>query len=570
MTEVAPVTARNLPPLTDDNRAFLQGGREGRLMVGRCPGCGRWALPPHTVCPDCGQGLLAVAASGRARLLTWTTNSHPYHPDLPVPYLIAVVVLVEQDDLRLATNLIGCTEADIRPGMELAVAFENHGESFYPVFRPVDAADGATGSATTPRLPEAAEATPTAGIDRAAVGGGRMASGKARPAAAPERGAVISGIGMSRIGRRTGQAHADMTMAAVREAIADAGLAPGDIDGVASLGDTPPAEVARALGIEPRFHGGGVDDGGLLAPVMASAVAIGEQRARHVVVYRTVQMLGGGMAPTEGAQRPAGDALAALGRVMVDAGDLLAANAFSAANWLALTARRHMDLYGTTKEQLGWLAVNSRRNAGLNPAAVYRDPITMDDYLAARPVSSPFGLLDCDVPVDGSIAFVLSSAAYGPDAPHRAPRLEAIGVSPGTGGWFHRPDYPRMASWDAAADLWSRTELRPGDVQMAQLYDGFTFLTLAWLEALGLCGEGESGPFVEGASRICLTGELPLNTYGGQLSAGRMHGYWVLHEACLQMRGQAGDRQVPRTPEVAVVGVGGGPIAGCLLLTGPR
>jgi len=132
---------------------------------------------------------------------------------------------------------------------------------------------------------------------------------------------------------------------------------------------------------------------------------------------------------------------------------------------------------------------------------------------------------------------------------------------------MQRADFPKMASVEAAAEMWSRTDLRPADVDVAELYDGFTFLTFAWLEALGLCGDGEAGPFVEGATRIALDGQLPLNTYGGQLSAGRMHGYWVLHEACLQLRGEAGARQVPRQPEVAVVSVGGGPIAGCLLLT---
>ena len=123
-----------------------------------------------------------------------------------------------------------------------------------------------------------------------------------------------------------------------------------------------------------------------------------------------------------------------------------------------------------------------------------------------------------------------------------------------------------MASIDAAADLWSKTDLTPSDVDIAELYDGFTFLTFAWLEALGFCGTGESGPFVEGGTRIALDGELPVNTYGGQLSAGRMHGYWVLHEACLQLRGEAGERQVDGA-EVAAVSVGGGPIAGCILLT---
>jgi acetyl-CoA acetyltransferase len=115
--------------------------------------------------------------------------------------------------------------------------------------------------------------------------------------------------------------------------------------------------------------------------------------------------------------------------------------------------------------------------------------------------------------------------------------------------------------------MWERTDLRPSDVDMAQLYDGFSILPLVWLEALELCGRGESGAFIEGGARIALDGELPLNTYGGQLSAGRMHGYWVLHEACVQLRGQAGPRQVPGRHEVAVVSNGGGPIAGCLLLT---
>jgi acetyl-CoA acetyltransferase len=226
-----------------------------------------------------------------------------------------------------------------------------------------------------------------------------------------------------------------------------------------------------------------------------------------------------------------------------------------------------MDVYGTTREHLGWVAINARRNAGRNPLAVYRDPITMEDYLNARPVSAPFGLFDCDVPVDGSIALVVSTASHRPNSPHGAVTIEAAGGASGAGGWTARPDYPRMAAADAAADMWSKTTLKPGDVELAELYDGFTFLTLAWLEALGFCADGEAGPFVEGGQRIGLDGELPLNTYGGQLSAGRMHGYWVLHEACQQLRGCAGPTALPTRPEVAVVSAGGGPIAGCVLLS---
>ena len=123
--------------------------------------------------------------------------------------------------------------------------------------------------------------------------------------------------------------------------------------------------------------------------------------------------------------------------------------------------QRHMHLYGTTKEQLGWLAVNSRRNAALNPRAVYREPMTMDDYLAARVVSTPFGLFDCDVPIDGSIAIRHLAPPTTPRLPKPAVRVEAIGGAAGRGGWVQRPDYPKMASVDAAAEIWSRTDLTP-------------------------------------------------------------------------------------------------------------
>jgi acetyl-CoA acetyltransferase len=392
-----------------------------------------------------------------------------------------------------------------------------------------------------------------------------------------EKDAIISGIGISRIGRRTGIPGLDLTMESVRAAIDDAGLAPSDIDGIATLGDTPAAEVNAALGIEASDCGTGFSTGGLLNPVISACRAVSEGHARHVLIYRTIQMLGGTILAKQDENAPPppmakmfdtpeGETPPVVGP-MDDVNDLVAAHAYSAANWLALACRRHMELYGTTKEQLGWLAINSRRNAALNPLAVYRDPITMSDYLSARPVSLPLSLLDCDVPIDGSVALVVSAADYAKDSPHRAVKVEAVGGSNGAGGWFHRADYPKMASADAATQMWSRTDLTPADLNLAELYDGFTFLTFAWLEALGICGDGEAGPFVEGAERIALNGALPLNTYGGQLSAGRMHGYWLLHEACLQLRGEAGERQVSSRPEVAVAAVGGGPIAGCLLLT---
>ena len=373
-------------------------------------------------------------------------------------------------------------------------------------------------------------------------------------ASSPEQRSIISGIGISRIGRHTGIPGPQLTSESARAAIADAGLTPDDVDGIATVGSTPPDVTARALGSDPRFRDDG-SGGGLLAPLMGAMAGVAAGAARHVLVYRTVEM-------DEGAG--GGHMTRSIGS-MGDVASLTAYHAYSAANWLAMHCRRHMALYGTTREQLGALAVNSRANAARNPRAVFREAITLDDYLAARPISDPFGLLDCDVPIDGSIALVVSHTDHAVGCDHPV-RVAAMGGTEPRGGWYQRDDYPSMSAVDSAAALWARTELTPADVDFAELYDGFTFLTLSWLEALGFCGVGESGPFVAEPGRIALDGSFPLNTYGGQLSAGRMHGYWVVHEACLQLRGQAGERQVPRH-EVAAVSSGGGPLCGSLLLT---
>jgi acetyl-CoA acetyltransferase len=247
----------------------------------------------------------------------------------------------------------------------------------------------------------------------------------------------------------------------------------------------------------------------------------------------------------------------------------------SAANWIAMMATRHFHEFGTTREHLGAIAINARTNAALNPKAIYTDPLSMDDYLGVRLVSWPFGLCDCDVPADGCTAVIVSRSDSAPDLRKAPIRVEAVGSAiHGRPSWDQWDDLTTMALRDAGAQLWTRTDLSPADVDVAELYDGFTFITLAWLEALGFCAKGEGGPFVEGGSRIARDGLLPLNTHGGQLTGGRLHGYGFLHEACTQLWGEAGDRQVARAngtstsrPEVALAAAGGGPLASCLLLT---
>ena len=186
-----------------------------------------------------------------------------------------------------------------------------------------------------------------------------------------ERRCVISGIGISEIGRRTGVSGLALTEAASRAAIADAGLTPRDIDGVTTVGETPLTEASAALGLEPAWTGeGGTGVGGSMAGVHNACRAVASGAARHVLVYRSVAMLGGALTADQ-ARRD--DARASSGgsemaSAMGDFGELLAFHAYSAANWIGMHARRHMHLYGTTREQMGWIAVNARRHAALNPA----------------------------------------------------------------------------------------------------------------------------------------------------------------------------------------------------------
>ena len=190
-----------------------------------------------------------------------------------------------------------------------------------------------------------------------------------------EQGAIVSGIGISRIGRKTGIAGHRPDRRIVREAIADAGLSPADIDGIATMGERPVAEAAARLGIEHSLDRRAMGRWGLLSPVVNAFHAVATGEARHVLVYRTVNMMGGSVLPQPQGRRRAGrpsparrpSAGGRRGTRWATSRGCSPAHAYSAANWLALHARRHMHLYGTTKEQLGWLAINSRRNAALNP-----------------------------------------------------------------------------------------------------------------------------------------------------------------------------------------------------------
>jgi acetyl-CoA acetyltransferase len=387
-----------------------------------------------------------------------------------------------------------------------------------------------------------------------------------------EKNCAITGIGQSEIYRKPTVQPLELGLRACERAVADAGLTMADIDGVACWPATPPgtaygfasaaiADVCQSLGIKPNWWSE-ANMGAQISSIMEACAAIAAGYANHVLCYRSVGQRWIPRIP--GGAAAAGNHPAPVGPYEY----MIPYQAPSAAIWCAIHANTHMTRYGITREQMGWIPVVQRRNASLNPNAIYREPFTIEEYLEARMISTPFSLLDCDIPCDGTTAVIVSRADAARDLPNKPVRIEAFGA----GGqvrmetWIARPDYPHMALNDATKQMWNRTDLTPADVDTMHLYDGFTWLTMAWMEAFGFCGEGESGAFIEGGQRISLDGELPLNPNGGQLSEGRMHGLGFVHEAVTQLRGQGGPRQVKKDVKVSAVGSGGGPLGGAMLL----
>jgi acetyl-CoA acetyltransferase len=390
-----------------------------------------------------------------------------------------------------------------------------------------------------------------------------------------ERDAVISGIGRSAVGRKLGRSGLSLTVDAALQAIADAGLTRDDIDGLStypglvnsSPGMSPvgTADLQDALRLRLNWFSGGGEVPAQLGAVFNAVAAVSTGLANHVLVFRTVTE-----SSAQTAQRRASVVGSGTDRVGGMMQWMVPFQAVSAANWIGVYAQRYMHEYGLTREQLGQIPLNQRRHAQRYEGAIFRDPLTLDDYLDARIVSYPLGLYDCDIPCDGSCAVIISRADAAPEL-NQVVRIESIGSAlTGRNSWDQRGDLTETAAHDCVPMMWARTDLTIDDVDTVQLYDGFSFLTITWLEALGLFPKGEAGPWLEaGEARIGLGGEIPLNTNGGQLSGGRLHGYGYLYEACAQLRGEAIGRQVDGA-EVAVVGAGGGPLGGCMLLTKDR
>ncbi|HEU5307925.1 MAG TPA: OB-fold domain-containing protein [Acidimicrobiia bacterium] len=560
---MAESSGRLLPELTENNEFFWKSGEDGTLRFQRCSACGELRHPPVAVCPYCQSNEWAPAAvSGRAVVAGFTINEHTWLPTFPPPYVIAIVAIEEDDRVRLTTNIVHCEPADVFVGMKVRVVFEHDEDVWIPLFEPTSETDKG----------------PFPAVDETS----RVARPMPKGAKKFEDEVAITGIGMSQVGRRLMVDPITLTVAAAKQAIADAGLEPSDIDGLSTYpgpgigvgmsegGITALEEVMR---LRPLWINSGIELPGQGGSVTAAMLAVAGGLCNHVLCFRTVWE-----ATYAAKERAAMNARASSGMLALQkspriGGDMqwrMPFGASSASNWIAMQASAHFDRFGTTKETLGWIALNARKNAARTPWAIYKEPLTMDDYLNARTITTPFGLYDCDVPCDGSVAIIVSRRDLAGDMRQPAVHLEAVGTA-----------ITERISWDQgtldheplvqgpAAHLWTRTDLKPADVDMAQLYDGFSFNCLSWLEALGFCGWGEAKDFLDGGVNIALDGVLPLNTHGGQLSSGRLHGYGFIHEAVTQLRGQAGERQVV-DGETAVVSTGGGAPGGVFLFTKAR
>ena len=368
---------------------------------------------------------------------------------------------------------------------------------------------------------------------------------------------AIAGIGFSAIERQSSTPLGEHAMVAARAAIDDAGLQLTDIDGLATYPTAPFAGAKNQDGedvITPEFFLTGAQFGdiawysqagaGLVASAMRDATnALIADACNYALVWRAMYV-----------------PLGAYVRVPTshfggDAQFTAPYGISSPIQWHALAYRRYMELYDTDRDSMGQFVVNSRNNANKNKHAYFSDKtLSHEEYLVGRMISDPICLFDCDIPVTACVAVVMTTAERARDLQNPPAMIAAIGQQTVT-----RPPLLRYIMNDhiesgkpLADQLWRDSGLGPADMSAAQLYDGFSPSTYYWLEAAGFCGRGEAYEFVRDG-RIEIDGEMPLNTFGGSLSQGRLHGMGHIIAAALQVTDRAGVRQVKDAESVVVM-----------------
>ncbi len=374
---------------------------------------------------------------------------------------------------------------------------------------------------------------------------------------------AVVGIGRTPYTRNSGRTTLAMAVDACRQALDDAGLKVSDVDGMLTFmanDSAHPVDVSWALGCDELAWSNAVLGGGnLVADCVATAAAVIEAgTCKAVLIYRSLNGRSGHRFGT------------ITGPVAVaDEWQFSAPHGFLIPpQFFAMWARRHQAVYGTTSEDLGQIAITQRAHAVNNPHAISRQPLTMEQYLAGRWINEPFRVYDCSYEVDGAVAILITAADVAADTAQPPMWLVGSSNSQSGAGWTGWDDMTSMYARTAGPRLWNRTGLTAQDMDVALMYDCFTYTVMATMEGYGFCPPGDVGQFfAEG--RATYGGDVVVNPHGGLLSEGYLHGLNHHYEAALQLRGHAGVRQVDEA-KLALVTAGGGPYGGANIYSRDR
>ena len=377
---------------------------------------------------------------------------------------------------------------------------------------------------------------------------------------------AIVGVGESDIGKVPNMTGLGLNAQAAKRALDESGLKVSDIDGVlTAYSFTEPyfmlgSVLCEYLGVKPRFNASVISGGaspGVMLKHASEAIASGQAE--------TILVCAGENRATGLTREAALSALLAVGHPYFEQ-----PYGGSIPGYYAMIAQRHMHVYGTQREQLAHVAVNTRAHALLHPNAHMKKPLALREVLDAKPIADPLGMLDCCLISDAGGAFIVTSAERARDLKAKPIYLQGIGEYHTHEHLMCAPSLTEFGATESGKTAYQMAGLGPKDIDVAQLYDCFTIVPIIELEELGFCNRGEGGAFfAEGHARI--GGKLPVNTHGGMLShahAGAAGGLFGIVEAVRQLRGGLGERQV-HGAEVALVHNEGGILSShCTLILG--
>ncbi|MGB1883129.1 MAG: thiolase family protein [Gammaproteobacteria bacterium] len=364
--------------------------------------------------------------------------------------------------------------------------------------------------------------------------------------------AVVSGVGETTYQRDTDRSQLALTLEASLAAIADAGLEPKDIDGVIpyGAGGIVAEDFITNFGLPDLRYSATTPMGGAspVAALQTATMAVASGVASHVLVPLGRGSISGGRIT----QR-----LAAMPQMHVVGEYEMPLGTNAPAQFYAHMARRHMETYGTTSDQFAEVAMTCRQNAQMNERAMMRKPMTLEDHHASRMIADPLRLFDCCLESCGGAAVVVSAAERGSDMKHRPVYIGGVaeGHPDSPSAITQRPELTRLGIAKAAPVAFEMAGVTHDDIDVAEVYDCFTYIVICQLEDMGFCKKGEGGDFVSNG-RIALNGDLPINTHGGLLSEAHIAGMNHIVELVRQLRGDCGERQVKDAEVGLVTGFG--------------